>query len=143
MLEYETKDLQKITDRYKINNPYLLKMHEEAEAIQKFIEIPACLEDPASLTYRLNDMNAYMARLSDMLGRAKAMRECAKNTFLSANIDKLSKLNTTEKNRIISTCVNEFNITYDRLELLYITIKDMNRDLITQISYIKSQMSIV
>ena len=142
MPEYDATTLQSITDRYEITNPYLIRMHKEAEEIQKFIEIPACLEDPASLTYRLRDMSAYMARLGDMLCRAKSMKECAKNAFLSANMDKLAKLNTTEKTRIISAYVSEFSITYDRLELLYSTIKDLNRDLITQISYIKQQMSL-
>lgn len=125
---------------FETTNPLLAGLHREADAIQSYMDRPATLQDPASLTYRLNDMDVYMARLSDMLIRAKALRDRAQNSFLEANEDKLSKMKATASNRLINAYLYEYKIAYDRLETMYHTLEVLARNLVTQISYIKEQM---
>lgn len=96
--------------------------------------------DPASLTVRLNEMDVWMARLTDMQIRAKAMKEYAKTLMLKNNEEALSKMTATNSNRIVSTYLYEFTVTVDRLDMLYSTLSTMSRNLVTQISYIKQQM---
>ena len=117
---------------FETTNPLLAGLHREADAIQSYMDRPATLQDPASLTYRLNDMDVYMARLSDILIRAKALRD--------ANEDKLSKMKATASNRLINAYLYEYKIAYDRLETMYHTLEVLARNLVTQISYIKEQM---
>ncbi len=115
-------------------------MHKEADAMQEYLNIPATLDDPAALTTRLQKLDVYLARLSDIITRARAMKDYAQNLYLTENEDKLTKLSATVSNRIIKTFLYEFNVTVDRLELLYSTMSHISKDLVTQISYIKQQM---
>jgi len=140
MQELVRQNLESITDEFKITNPTLQGMHREADNIQAFVANKANLDDAPSLPYRLNEMDAYLARVSDMQIRAKAMKEYAKTTFLIENEDKLAKMTATNSNRIISTYLYEFTITSERLDSLYDLLSLSCRNLITQISYIKKQM---
>lgn len=81
-----------------------------------------------------------MTRLSDMMVRAKALREYEKNRFLSENGDKLNKLTATNSNRLIDAHLFEYTVVYNRLDTMYHTMEHVTRDLVTQISYIKQQM---
>lgn len=130
-----------ITDAFEVSNPYLKKMHAEADTMQAFLVEPARLQDPTSLTVRLKDMDVYMARLSEMISRAKAMKERALNLFLTENEAKLAKLTATASNRLINTHLYEYVVTYNRLDTMYHTAEHLSRDLVTQISYIKQQMA--
>ena len=131
---------QIIDDSFGITNPYLQRMHAEADAIQAFLDESARLEDPTSLTIRLNAMDAYQARLSDMMVRAKAMKEKATNRYVEENGDRINKLTATVSNRMISAHLYEYTVTYTRLETMYHTLEHLSRNLVTQISYIKEQM---
>lgn len=122
------------------NDPAVATLHREADEIQAYMAIPAHLEDPASLVYRLRDLDAYMARLSDMVFRAKMMREREKNKYLAENCDMLNKLSATNSNRLIDAHLFEYSLTYTRLDDMYHTMEHLTRDLVTQISYIKQQM---
>lgn len=128
-------------DVYYSENPVIAKMHAEAQAIQGYMDLPLTLEDPASLTYRLKDLDVYMARLSDMMIRAKTMREQAKYSYIARNESELSKLAATISNRRIDAYLYEYNALYGRLDAMYHTMEHLTRDLVTQISYIKQQMS--
>lgn len=134
-------DLSNITNIPQIKNATLARLCAEADTIQAFLSTPASLEDPSSLTHRLNTMDAYLARLSDMLTLAKSLKEYATGVFLSENEDRLSKLTATISNRMIKTALYEFNITADRLDTMYSTADHLARDLQTQVSYIKQQMT--
>lgn len=140
MQEIIKKDLDGITDQFVITNPVLQAMHKEADNIQAFMVQGANIDDPASLTYRLNEMDAYLARVSDIQIRSKAMKEYARVTFLQDNEDKLAKMTATNSNRLISTHLYEFTITTERLEALYSLISQSCKNIITQISFIKQQM---
>lgn len=129
-----------ITDQFIIDNPYLRKMHDEADTIQDFLDVRIDLSDPASLTCRLGEMDSYMARLTDMLSRSKAMKEYARTKFYNENEEKLSKMTATNSNRIISSHLYEYTVTYDRLSAEYTTLCKLSDNLRTQISYIKEQM---
>ena len=124
-------------------NPFLASMHREADAIQAYMSIPITLEDPASLTYRLKDIDVYMARLSDMMIRAKALKEREQNKYIAENEDKLNKLTATVSNRMINAHLFEYAAAYSRLDAMYHTIEHLSRDLVTQISYIKQQMAMM
>jgi flagellar capping protein FliD len=121
-------------------NPHISSLHREADDIQAYMGLPATLEDPASLTYRLRDLDVYMARLSDMMIRAKTMRDQAKYAYISENEDELNKLSATVSNRKIDTFLADYNALYNRLDAMYHTMEHVTRDLVTQISYIKKQM---
>ena len=140
MKDIINQNLNEITDEFVISNPVLLAMHKEANQIQDYLSHKADIDNPASLTYRLNDLDAYLARVSDMQIRAKAMKEYAKTTFLLNNEDKLSKMTATNSNRMIATYLYEFSITAERLEALYSLLSSSCKNLITQISFIKQQM---
>ena len=122
------------------SNPHIERLHREADAIQQCMELSARLTDPSALTYRLNDLDTYMARLGDMMIRAKAMKERAKCTFVTQNGDELNKLSATVSNRKIDAFLQDYAILYSRLDTMYGTIEHLTRDLVTQISYIKKQM---
>lgn len=128
-----------ILSAFVAKNPYISSLHQEADNIQSVMDIPANLLDPASLTSRLRDLDVYMARLSDMMIRAKAMKDRAKNDFIIANEERINKMTATVANRLIDTELFEYNTLYTRLDTMYHTIEHLTRDLVTQISYIKKQ----
>ncbi len=134
-------DITTITGDIPITNPTLISMHKEADNMQAYMNIPVTLEDPASLTERLKILDVYLPRLSDMLQKVKSMKEYALNQFLQANENEINKLSATISNRIIKTFLFEFNVTVDRLDSMYTTMTQIDRDLVTQISYIKQQMT--
>lgn len=121
-------------------NPSIAAMHAEADQIQAVMQQPANLQDPASLTYRLNELDTWMARLTDMLVSAKAMKEKAGNEFWNQNETELTKLTATIQNRKINAFLYEHTVLYNRLDTMYGTMEHLTRDLVTQISYIKKQM---
>lgn len=121
-------------------NPVLAGLNKEADGIQLFLNQGANLEDPASLTVRLNGLDVYLARLGDMLIQAKTMKELAQNQYIGENEDRLNKLTATVSNRQINTYLFEYKMTYDRLDTMYRLCEHLSRDLVTQISYIKKQM---
>lgn len=128
-----------ILSAFVAKNPYISSLHQEADNIQSVMDVPANLLDPASLTSRLRDLDVYMARLSDMMIRAKAMKDRAKNDFIIANEERINKMTATVANRLIDTELFEYNTLYTRLDTMYHTIEHLTRDLVTQISYIKKQ----
>ena len=129
-----------VTDQFVIDNPFLRKMHQEADGIQAFLDTRADLDDPSSLTRRLGEMDAYMARLTDMISRSKAMREYAKTRFYNENEERLSKMTATNSNRIITSHLFEYTVTCDRLSAEYTTLCKLSDNLRTQISFIKEQL---
>lgn len=129
-----------ITDSIPITNPVLISMHREADTMQAFLSSPACLEDPASMTYRLNSMDAYISRLSSMVSKARAMRDRAQTVYYEKKKDDFAKLKVTEVNRLVKNFLFEFNATVDRLETMYSAMMQIDKDLVSQISYVKQQM---
>lgn len=140
MDELKLIPIETLTDDYKITNPYLQRMHQEADAILDFMKVEASLQDPASLTCRLNEMDAYLARLTDILSKAKGMREYAKSRISKDNATELLNMKKTVSDRIISAYLCELTVTCDRLETLYNTLCRQSNDLQSQISYIRNQM---
>ena len=124
------------------NDPRIEAMHREADRMQAFMDRPATLEDPAALTYRLKDMDAYMSRLTDMMVRSKAMKDYAKNKYLAENEERFSKMTATASNRLIDAHLCDLSVLYTRLEAMSHTIERLARDLVTQISYIKQQINL-
>lgn len=127
------------TSVFTSQNPLLQQLHTEADTIQKYMNELANLQDPTSLTVRLSNLDAYMARVGEMMVMAKAYRSTAKTKFVNERED-LNKLTATVSNRIIDAHMQDYNILYDRLDTMYETIRHLTRDLVTQISYIKEQM---
>ena len=130
-----------ITEAFNSTNPFIRQLHKEADSIQEYMNLPATIEDPAALTYRLKDLDVYMARLSDMMIRSKTMKERAKFAFISENEDLLNKLSATVSNRKIDIFLQEYTALYNRLDAMYTTMEHLTRDLVTQISYIKKQIN--
>lgn len=118
----------------------MASMHHEADIIQTYLNQPENLDDPVSLTYRLRDLSAYLARLSDMMVQAKTLRDREKFRYIQENEDVLSKLTATISNRQIDAHLLEYNAAFNRLETMYHTTEVLGRNLVTQISYIKKQM---
>lgn len=129
-----------ILSAYSSDNPHIEALHREADTIQNYMGTGMNLQDPTSLTYRLADLDTYMARLGDMLIRSKAMKERAKLNYIAENEDYLNKLSATVSNRKIDIFLQDYSILYNRLDTIYTTIEHLTRDLVTQISYIKKQM---
>lgn len=133
-------EIQNITDKFTITNPVLKSMNDEADEMQRFLSERADLTDPCALTTRLNEMDVYMSRLTDMQIKSRAMKDYAKAIISAAKDRELPDANTTMKNRIVNAELFEFNLTADRLETMYKTMSTMSDHLVTQISYIKKQM---
>ena len=122
------------------NNPVLASLHKEADGIQAYLKLPANIQDPASMTYRLKDLDVYLARLSEMLIQAKIMKEKAQNQYLTENEDTIDKLSATVSNRRINSYLFEYKMTCDRLDTMHHLCEHLSKDLVTQISYIKEQI---
>lgn len=131
---------EEIANVYATQNPYVAAMHNEADNIQQYISIPINLQDPASLTERLKNLDVYLARLGDMMIRSKAMKERAKNSYIAENDDIINKLSATVSNRKIDAYLQDYTALYNRLDTMYSTLERLTRDLVTQISYIKKQI---
>lgn len=135
-------NLNEITNERHFSNPTIAAMNAEADSIQKFMDIPAILEDPTSMNYRLNTLDVYKSRLTTLITEAKDMYNRANNYFQEENEEQLNKLAVTVQARVIKRTLYEFSTTVDRLELMYRTIDGISRDLVTLISYIKAQMTL-
>lgn len=133
-------DLSGIDDRFLIRNPTLIKMHQEATAIQNFLEQDVDINDVAMLPYRLSQLDAYLHRMSDMQTRAKAMKEYAKMTYISQNEEPLSKMTATNSNRVISAALYEFTVTADRMDSMYSSLTQACKNISIQLSWIKKTM---
>jgi len=133
-------NLNEITNERKFSNPTIAAMNAEADNIQAYMDQPAILEDPASMTYRLDTLDVYKSRLTSLITEAKDMYNRANNIYQEENEEHLNKLAVTVQSRIIKRNLYEFSTTVDRLELMYRTIDGLTRDLVTLISYVKSQM---
>lgn len=140
MNELKLVPIEELTDQFQITNPYLKKMHSEADDIQAFMSIEASLQDPASLTYRLNTMDAYLARLTDMLNKARGMKEYAKSRISKDNATELLNMKKTVSDRIISAYLCELTVTCERLETMYNTLNRQSNNLQSQIAYVRNQM---
>ena len=127
---------------FQATTPILERLHREADNIQLYLNNRANLQDPASLTYRLSDLDVYFARLTEMAIQAKVMKENAQNTFLLENEDKLNKMTATASNRLINAHLAEYKTAYDRLDSMCHLCEHLSRDLVTQISFVKQQMSL-
>lgn len=140
MDELKFVPIESITDKYQITNPHLGAMHREADGIQDFMKIEASLMDPTALTVRLNEMDAYLGRLSDMLSRSRAMKEYAKRKISDDNAATLATMKKTVSDRLIAAYLYELTVTCERLETMYNTLTRQSNDLQSQISYIRNQM---
>jgi len=140
--DLDTAVLDTVTDELKTGNPYLSRLLQEAERIQGFLEEKADLNDAGALSVRLNEMDALMARASEMQVRAKAMREHARNSLTQANEGVLSKMSATNSARLLNCYLEDYLMTADRMDALYSTLSQSCRNLITQISLIKKQMEL-
>lgn len=135
-------DLSSIDGAYVISNPALRKMHAEADVVQSFLEREVDINDVGMLPYRLNQLDAYLHRMSDLQSRANAMKEYAKMTYMAQNEKALSKMTATNSNRIISAALYEFTVTADRLDTLYSSLTHACRNLSIQLSWIKKTMEL-
>lgn len=123
-----------------IHEAILNSMHHEADNVQAFLNQPVNLDDPVSLTLRLAGLDGYFARLSDLVARAKTLRDVARATYIQENEDRLNKLSATVSNRQIDAYLLPYAAAYNRLETMYHTTEVLSRNLVTQISYLKKQM---
>jgi hypothetical protein len=130
-------EINELSGAFSTSNPFLAQLHQEADNIQAYMVQRADILDPASLTDRLSHLDVYMARLTDMMIRSKAMRERAKHSYVNSNEDRLNKMTATVSNRLIEANLQEYTAAYNRLDAMYHTIEHLTRDLVTQISYIK------
>lgn len=104
------------------------------------MKIEASLQDPTALTFRLNEMDAYLGRLSDMLSRARAMKEYARTKISNDNAATLATMKKTISDRLIAAYLYELTVTCERLETMYNTLNRQSNNLQSQIAYIRNQM---
>ena len=133
-------NLSGIDGQYVISNPTLMSMHKEADGIQSYLEQDVDINDTNMLPYRLARLDSYMHRMSDMLSRAKAMKEYAKMTYMAQNEKALNKMTATNSNRIINAALHEFIITADRMDALHTSLTHACRNISIQLSWIKKTM---
>ena len=118
-------------------------MHQEADFIQAYLEQNVDINDIGTLPYRLNMLDAYLHRVSDMNIRAKAMKEYAKMTYMAQNEKALSKMTATNSNRIIGSAIHEFTVTSERMENLYGSLTHAFKNISIQLNWIKKTMELV
>ena len=133
-------DLSTIDDRYIVNNPTLKKMHDEADAVQEFLEQNVNMNDTNVLPDRLARLDAYLHRMSDLPARAKAMKGFAKMTYMAQNEKALTKMTATNSNRILEAALHEFTVTADRMDAIHSSLTHACRNLSIQLSWIKKTM---
>ena len=140
MKDIVSVNLSEIDDRYFVSNPTLQKMHQEADAIQSYLEQNVDLNDINMLPYRLAQLDAYLHRLSDMQSRANAMKEYAKMSFLSQNEQAIAKMTATNSNRLLASVLCEFTVTADRIDAMHHSVSQACKNISIQISWIKKTM---
>lgn len=141
--EYKTDSLAEITPQMEYANPYLKQLSQECSAIQEFLKQTANLTNPDSLVERLNAVNVYLARLAEMLFQTKTMKNLATRQVQDDNIEYLDKLGVMEKTKVVNNLILQFTAVTDQVELAYASAKDICRSLLTQISYIKQQITLL
>lgn len=134
------ENLSELSGAFVSLNPSVAALHSEADGIQRLMDQEANITDPAALVHRLNGLDAHMSRLTDMMIRAKAMREKAKWDYVDNNEERLNEMSATVSNRAIDSHLRDYTTLYNRLDAMYHTMEHLTRDLVTQISYIKKQM---
>jgi hypothetical protein len=140
MSEINTDCLNSIDGNYIIVNPTLAAINKEADNIQKVLEKRINIDtDVGMLPYRLEELDAQLARLGDLISRSKAMKDFAKKTLIEQNPE-LEKMTATNSNRIMSSAIFEFTMTVDRLESLYGATYQICKDISSQMYYIQKQM---
>lgn len=84
-----------------------------------------------------------MARLAEMLFQVKTMKNLATRQVQEDNIEYLDKLGVMERTKVINNLILQFTAVTDQVELAYASSKDICRSLLTQISYIKQQITLL
>lgn len=141
--EILTNSLSEISPEIQYGNPYLLQLHTECKQIQEFLKQTADLRNPDSLVERLNAISVYVARLAEMLFQVKTMKNLATRQVQEDNIGYFEKLGVMEKTKVVNNLILEFSAVTDQVELAYASAKDICRSLLTQISYIKQQITLL
>ena len=85
----------------------------------------------------------YVARLAEMLFQVKTMKNLATRQVQEDNIGYFEKLGVMEKTKVVNNLILEFSAVTDQVELAYASAKDICRSLLTQISYIKQQITLL
>ena len=142
-MPYKTDSLTEIIPQIEYANPYLRQLSEECSEIQEFLKQTADLTNPDSLVDRLNEATGYMARLAEMLFQVKTMKNLATRQVQEDNIEYLDKLGVMERTKVINNLILQFTAVTDQVELAYASSKDICRSLLTQISYIKQQITLL
>ena len=132
-----TKDLPNETG---FADSRVIGLWKEADAIQELLLRHMDLQDPAGLTWHLAELDAQMARLSEMTVVADTLREFERRRYETENADKLNEVTATISNRMIKNALFEYTALSDRLKAMYGEGQTQRRDCITQISWIKEQM---
>lgn len=125
---------------YALTNPMLISLHSEADGIQQRMLRKETLEDPVSVLHQLSELSVLLPRLGEMKTTSQSFRDFEKNRYLTENADRLAGMKATEITREVNIRMYEFDITYDRLNQMYISLDRRIRDLVSEMSYLKAQM---
>ena len=126
-----------------MKNQLLQRINQEADSIQGMLNTRITLDDLNILPERLSNLDAALARTGELESLATSLKEKAKALLMQENENLLASLSATASNRMISCALHEYTITEDRLSKLYQTLSQACRNIITQISFAKSQMNII
>lgn len=112
---------------------------DEAQQIQGFLEISAS-DDPNELSFRLSEINVYMARSGNMLAEAKLLQDKAINAAYTEHSKSILKMPATIATKFInSVSVNE-NHLVTWIERINRTCVHQGDNIRTQISLAKEQL---
>ena len=137
-----TDALTGIDGRYDTPNPTLARMNAEAGEMESELIGRCDILDGSAVASRLDRLDALLARAGQMHSTAKAMREEAKAVLYRDNAEAFAKMKATDLTRLSSLALRQFNVTEERMSILYRSIEQSCKILITQLSYLKKQMEL-
>lgn len=137
-----TDALSGIDGTYDTPNPTLKGINAEADKVEKELLGRCDILDGSAVAARLDRLDALLAWTGQMHSTTKAMREEAKAVLYRDNAEAFAKMKATDLTRLTGLALRQFAVTEERMSILYRTIEQSCKTLITQLSYLKKQMEL-
>lgn len=117
------------------------KLIKEAQTIQDFLEVTSS-DDPAELSWRLSEINTYLARSGKMLADAKLLQDNAVAEIYAQHFKAIQKMPATVVTKFIyAQCANE-NYLVNWLDRINRACVHQGDNIRTQVSFAKEDMSL-
>ena len=119
-----------------------LKIIEELDEIQQFLESVPEGDDPSVLIERLTMLNAYMARTGFLMAEAKADQDAAIAGVVAEHSKQILQMPATGSQKFINALCKDENYYATLIERIHRTCVHQGDNIRTQISFAKEDLSL-